>query len=78
MSASMYNLCCRYRGKEVVLRHRNGRTYRGTIVNVDRRNVYVRPAGGRRGYGYGYWGRGLLAFSLGAIVGIGIAGLWFW
>ncbi|WP_070121432.1 hypothetical protein [Bacillus marinisedimentorum] len=84
MSTRYYDLCRRYRGQVVDIRSRDGRKYRGKIVNVDRQYVYLQPDGGRgrRGFGYGFYGGpfffGPQRIALAAIAGIAIAGLFFW
>lgn len=75
MSAHIYHLCNRYRGKAVHIKTRDGRVHRGIIVDVNLRKVYIRPVGGPRnfgGYGFTY------GLALGAIVSLATLPFFFW
>lgn len=82
----VYNLCCRYHGKMVRVRCRDGRVHVGEITRVNRNMVWVRPYDGVGGYGLGYYGfygpgpgYGLgVGVALGTIVGIGLASAFLW
>lgn len=84
MSARIYHLCNRYRGKAVHIRTRDGGVHRGIIVHVNPHKVYIRPLGGPRnlgGFGYGYYGFGFgftYGLALGAIVSLAVLPLFFW
>lgn len=73
----MYQLCRSHMNRRVRLQTRCG-TYEGTIVDVDRENVYLRTSGGLRlsawfpggGYGYGGYGFDVLALSLFTLLAI--------
>lgn len=86
MSHDIYGLCCRYQGKVVKITERCGRTHIGKITRVTPNRVYIEPVGGRGlgGYGYGFYGYPGYGYgfgfslALGAIVGIALAGLFFW
>lgn len=83
-----YQMCCRYRGRAVEIRTRDGRIHRGIIKNVNRRYVYIDPIGRSPsfgGFGYGFFGpgygyrRGLgLGIALGAIGTIALLPFFYW
>jgi len=60
MARHYYDLCCRNRGRAVVIRDRNGNVYRGIIDRVTPTHVYLRPPRPPRptrnlgGFGYGF------------------------
>ncbi|WP_156645324.1 hypothetical protein [Lentibacillus sp. JNUCC-1] len=88
MSVQHYHqMCRRYKGRAVEVRTKRGQIHRGIIMNVDDRQVFLRPIGAnknlggfgygfyRPGYGYsqgGYYNRG--GFGFGIALGA-IAGL---
>lgn len=79
-------MCCRYRGRDVVIREHSGKVHRGRIVNVTPTHVYLAPNEPRNlgGYGYGFggwgwgWGAAAIGIPLAFIAGLAIGGLWFW
>ena len=77
-----YDLCCKYQGKRVRILDNQGNKHVGTITKVDNRKVWIMPDDNYGGYGIGYWGDGGGGFgigiALGAIVGIALAGAFFW
>ncbi|KGP91835.1 hypothetical protein N780_15855 [Pontibacillus chungwhensis BH030062] len=81
MSHHMYDRCCRYKGRVVRLESR-GRVHVGEVTRVTRSHVWIRPVGGQRGLGWGYYGFGYggfgVPFALGAITGIALAGAFLW
>ncbi|QHE51646.1 hypothetical protein [Pontibacillus sp. HMF3514] len=76
---AMYQRCCRLQGRVVRLRC-HGRVHVGEVTRVTRSHVWIRPIGGPRGLGYGFFGfRGFgVPFALGAITGIALASVFFW
>jgi len=75
----MYNFCLNHKNRRVRVQTHYG-TYEGTIVDVDRENLYLRTSkgeltlsawGGYGGYGYG-WGSGILALSLFTLLAIAL------
>ncbi|THF75216.1 hypothetical protein [Cohnella fermenti] len=76
----MYNFCVSNVNRRVRVHTHQG-VYEGTIVNVDRENLYLKPAKGELtlsawgpgygGYGYG-WGGGILALSLFTLLAIAL------
>lgn len=87
MSANMYDLCCRYRGKHVRIWDKRGGVHSGRIVHVTRNKVYIQPFMKRNpgGFGFGYYGGyyggffgAPFAISLAFIAGIALGGLFFW
>lgn len=83
--SNWYNQCCRYHGRKVRITCRDGRVHVGEITRVNREMVWIRPASGLGGYGYGFGGFGgfggfRLGFgiALGAITGIALASAFFW
>ncbi|WP_335872822.1 hypothetical protein [Bacillus sp. 2205SS5-2] len=79
----MYHLCCRHHGKVVRITGRDGRVRVGQITRVTNSHVWLRPVGGPRGLGYGYYGGfgygGFgVPFALGAILGIAVGAAFFW
>ncbi|MCE7793537.1 hypothetical protein K8O68_14010 [Salipaludibacillus sp. CUR1] len=50
-----YDMCCRYKGRKVRITDVAGREYRGRIVNVDSKYVYLEQDRGFGGFGYGYY-----------------------
>ncbi|MFS0863270.1 hypothetical protein [Fredinandcohnia sp. 179-A 10B2 NHS] len=85
---NIYDQCCRYQGRVVNIRCRDGNRHSGRIVRVTRRNVYIEPSGPRSlgGFGLGYWGGYYgggygyrpYAIPLAFITGLAIGGLLFW
>lgn len=74
----MYELCRRHMNRHVRVHTRNG-VFEGTIVDVDRDNLYLRTSGGLRlsawypgGYGYGGFGFDVLALSLFTLLAIAL------
>ncbi len=72
-----YQVCRRHMNCRVRVHTRNG-VYEGTIVNVDRDNLYLRTSGDLRisgwygpGYGFGY-GFDVLALSLFTLLAIAL------
>lgn len=85
---TMYQTCCRHRGKAVRIRTKDGAEHRGIIQHIDNRQVYLQPIGGRRNlggfsyggyrYGYGYRGRGFgFGIALGAIATLALIPFFF-
>ncbi|QDP41870.1 hypothetical protein [Radiobacillus deserti] len=78
-----YGICCRSIGRRVLIKTKDGRSMRGVIHRVDRKNVYLRPLGPTRvgGFGYGWyrpWGYGWGAGAFGWGIALGaIASLAF-
>ncbi|ANS73907.1 cellobiose phosphorylase [Paenibacillus yonginensis] len=79
MLDQMYYHCLRYKNKKVRILTRDGKEYRGTIVDVDRNNVYLRPEGGSVTtsaffpyFGYPGFGTGLLTLSLFSLLAISL------
>lgn len=81
---NIYDLCCRYEGRDVRINCRDGRVHAGRITRVDRENVWILPQekhGGCYGYGlFGGWGGNGNGYpvALGAIAGIILASAFFW
>lgn len=76
-----YDLCCRYHGKHVTIKCRDGKIHNGKIVRVTRRNVYIQPIRPNQlgGFGYGYYGYYRpYAVPLAFIAGVAIGSLFFW
>lgn len=72
-----YQVCRRHMNRRVRVHTRNG-VFEGTIVNVDRENLYLRTSGDLRisgwygpGYGFGY-GFDVLALSLFTLLAIAL------
>ncbi|TXL67511.1 hypothetical protein FHP05_00395 [Cerasibacillus terrae] len=82
MSQYYYSLCKQYHGKPVIIRTKDGRTHRGFINHVDRRNVYLQPIGSRNlgGFGYGFFApRGFgFGVALGSILTLALLPFFFW
>jgi hypothetical protein len=83
--SNWYNQCCRYHGRKVRITCRDGRVHVGEITRVNREMVWIRPASGLGGYGYGFGGFGRFGgfrlgfgIALGAITGIALASAFFW
>lgn len=79
-----YHLCSRNVGKNCRITDRSGRVHVGRITRVSNSKVFIQPSRSRGfGYGYGFyggyypWGGYGYGIALGAIVGIAIAGLFF-
>ncbi|MFD2761717.1 hypothetical protein [Lentibacillus juripiscarius] len=63
-----YDLCCRYKGRPVRIRTRDGCIHKGVIRYVDGNRVYIQPLGRRAGlggFGYGYYGPGYGGYGFG-------------
>ncbi|GGA44060.1 LSM domain-containing protein [Paenibacillus physcomitrellae] len=76
MIDQMYYHCLRYKNRKVRILTRDGNEYRGTLVDVDRNNVYLRPEGGSvttsAFFGYPGFGAGLLTLSLFSLLAISL------
>lgn len=82
--AHIYSQCCRYKGRAVHIRTRDGRFHHGIITHVTPNKVYLRPLYGTRnlggfsfGWGWGWGGFGI-GIALGFITSIALASLFFW
>ncbi len=78
-----YEMCCRYKGRAVRIRCRDGSVHTGIIRNVTRNRVYLQPLGPNRnlgGFGYGYYGYGGFGYgiALGAIATLALIPFLFW
>lgn len=83
-----YDICCRYRGKQVRITDLSGVEYRGRIVDVDQKFVYLeRESSPFTGFGYGYGGyyggyyyrpRPIFPIALAAIGGFALGAAFFW
>ncbi|MET0960319.1 MAG: hypothetical protein ABWX58_08335 [Psychrobacillus psychrotolerans] len=86
--SELYNVCCRYHGRMVRIRCKDGSVHLGEITRVGRDMVWIRPNGYAGGYGYGFYGgfgrdrfrseRFGIGFAFGAITGIALASAFFW
>jgi hypothetical protein len=78
MSAQYYyQVCSRYKGRNVRIVTRDGKVYEGIIEHVDQQKVYLRQMGGRPGlggYGYGFWGPGF-GYGRGLLLGVGLGAI---
>ncbi|WP_019415276.1 hypothetical protein [Paenisporosarcina sp. TG20] len=54
--SDLYNVCCRYHGKNVRITCRDGRVHMGEITRINKDTVWIRPTGNLGGYGYGFFG----------------------
>ncbi|WP_018750890.1 LSm family protein [Paenibacillus sanguinis] len=83
----IYYNCLYCMNKKVRVMCRDGKVYEGTVVNVDRENLYLKVSGGRGrvktsafippyGYGYGYGpspaGEQILTLSLFTLLAIAL------
>ncbi|MCH1626372.1 hypothetical protein [Fredinandcohnia quinoae] len=82
--ANYYDVCCRYQGRVVNIRCKNGKRHVGRILRVTNSHVYIQPFGERNlgGFSYGFWGGygGFYrpyAIPLAFITGVVLGGL-FW
>jgi len=80
---ALYNQCCNYQGRKVRITCRDGRVHVGEITRVNRNMVWIQPASGLGGYGYGFYGgyrnRAFgYGIALGAITGIVLASAFLW
>ena len=78
----LYDMCCRYHGRNVRITCRDGSVHHGEITRVSRDMVWIRPNGNTGGYGLGFFGgfreRELgIGFAFGAITGIVLASAFF-
>lgn len=85
MEEAYYN-CMRLKNRKVRIMTRDMKHYRGTIVDVDYNNVYLRPEGGGPvqtsafypgpygpgGYGPGWYGNDILTLSLFTLLAIAL------
>lgn len=81
--SGLYDICCRYHGKNVRITCRDGSVHHGEITRVSRDMVWIRPIGNAGGYGLGFYGgygreRFGIGFAFGAITGIALASAFFW
>jgi hypothetical protein len=81
--SGLYNICCRYHGRNVRITCRDGSVHVGEITRVGRDMVWIRPNGNTGGYGLGFFGgfgreRFGIGFAFGAITGVALASAFFW
>ncbi|MCP3765000.1 hypothetical protein NLX67_22065 [Domibacillus sp. A3M-37] len=83
----IYRLCCKHYGKPVRITCHDGRVYTGKITRVTRDHVWIRPAQGLGGFGYGFYGAGGYGFygggygarvALAAVGGFALGAAAFW
>ncbi|SER10034.1 hypothetical protein [Piscibacillus halophilus] len=82
----IYDMCCRYHGRVVRIRERNGRVHVGRINRVTPSRVWIDPIGAPGGFGYGYgrfggFRRGFgfgVPIALSFIAGVALASAFIW
>ncbi|MDT8860683.1 hypothetical protein N0O92_10600 [Alkalihalobacillus sp. MEB130] len=71
-----YDLCCRYKGREVTITCLDGKKYCGRITHVTDTHVYIQPTGSHfGGFGYGWgWGAGRWGWGWGFPIALAAIG----
>lgn len=75
MVEEAYYNCLRFKNKKVRVLTVDGKHYQGTIVDVDRQNVYLRTDKGVKTsafYPYGWYGNDILTLSLFTLLAIAL------
>lgn len=79
--ANFYQLCCQHTGKNVRITCRDGKVHTGRITRVTKDHVWIRPAGGLGGFGYGFYGGYGYGYgypiALAAVAGFALASAFF-
>lgn len=79
--SDLYNICCRYHGRNVRITLNDGSFHVGKVTRISRNMVWIQPIGNTGGYGLGFFGgfgRFGIGFAFGAITGIVLASAFHW